>query len=67
VRRAAEALFAAKPPVTEKPVDHSPQRPHVLPTALPPARSEVTQSTTSPATLRREVIPAAHVARIRTW
>jgi len=37
-RRAAEALFASKPPVTEKPVDHSPQRPHVLPTAPPPAR-----------------------------
>jgi hypothetical protein len=38
-------LFASKPPVTEKPVDHSPQRPHVLPTAPPPARSEVIQST----------------------
>jgi hypothetical protein len=66
-RRAAEALFASKPPVTEKPVDHSPQQPHVLPTAPPPARSEVIQSTTSPTTPRREAIPAAHVARIRTW
>jgi hypothetical protein len=66
-RRAAEALFASKPPVTEKPVDHSPQRPDVLPTAPPPARSEVIQSTTSPTTPRREAIPAAHVARIRTW
>jgi hypothetical protein len=66
-RRAAEAVFASKPPVTEKPVDHSPQRPHVLPTAPPPARSEVIQSTTSPTTPRREAIPAADVARIRTW
>jgi hypothetical protein len=45
-RRAAEALFAPEPPVTEKPLDRSPQRPHVLPTAPPPARSEVIQSTT---------------------
>jgi hypothetical protein len=65
-RQTAEALFAAKPPVTEKPSsDDQPDRqPRLLETALPaPVPCEVIEVSISP----EPPIPAAQVARIRTW
>lgn len=69
-RQAAEALFAAKPPVTEKPSIHQPDRqPRVLETALPaPVPREVSEAAVSPEPpMLPAAIPAVHVARIRSW
>jgi hypothetical protein len=67
-RQAAEALFAAKPPVTEKPSIHQPDRqPRVLETALPaPVPREVSEAAVSP---EPPMLPAAILAMhfIRSW
>src|SRR5580658_1457806 len=59
-RQAAEALFAAKPPVTAKPV---------LETALPaPVPREVSEAAVSPEPpMLPAAIPVVHIARIRSW
>jgi hypothetical protein len=69
-RQAAEALFAAKPPVTEKPSIHQPDRqPRVLETALPaPVPREVSEAAVSlEPPMLPAAIPAVHFARIRSW
>lgn len=69
-RQAAEALFAAKPPVTAKPSIHQPDRqPRDLETALPaPVPSEVSEAAVSPEPpMLPAAIPAVHFARIRSW
>ena len=68
-RQAAEALFAAKPPATEKPsVDRSAHPPRVLETASPPpAPGEAIEEAASPEPPMPATIPAAHFARIRSW
>jgi len=66
-RQAAEALFAAKPPVTEKPsVDQPDRQQRVLETALPaPVPREVIEVAISPEPPMP--IPPAHFVRIRSW
>lgn len=70
VRRAAEALFAPKPPpaiVDEPPADTPTRQSRMLksappPPVRPPVEAAATQEPTTPAS-----IPPPHVARIRAW
>jgi len=67
-RQAAEALFTLKPPAEKHPVDQSTRQPQVLeitPALAQPGTIEVTA--VSPEPPMTPAIPAAHVARIRTW
>jgi len=68
-RQAAEALFAPTPPVTEKSsVDQPARQPRVLETAPPPApREAIKAAAVSPEPPMPTSIPAAQVARIRSW
>jgi hypothetical protein len=74
-RQAAEALFAPKPPATEKsapdrehPDDQSgrqPRQPQSISSA--PARREAVDAPLSPGPPTMCEIPAAHFTRIRAW
>jgi len=66
-RQAAEALFAPRPAPSAKPVDQLAQRPHVSPTASPPAQHEAIRAPTSPPLPSPKAIPAGDLLRIRTW
>jgi hypothetical protein len=74
-RQAAEALFAPKPPVTDKlavdrdlPADQLAREPRVLGTSSPAAvRPEVVEVLDSHEQPRTRDIPAAQFALVRTW
>ena len=74
-RQVAEALFAAKPPVTDKlgvdrdpPADQLARRPRVLGTSSPAgAGPELVEALVSPEQPMTREIPAAHFTRIRHW
>ena len=63
----AEALFAAKLPPNEKPVNQSALRPQVLPTAQPPVQPETIRAPADPQPPSPKAISAADLPRIRTW
>jgi hypothetical protein len=65
-RHAAEALFAPKSPVPEKPsVDQPAHQPRILETTSPPAHRDASDALVSPPIIA--AIPAAQIARIRAW
>src|SRR5271155_5697828 len=66
-QQAAEALFAAKSSLNEKPVDQSALRPQVLPTAQPPVQPETIRAPADPQPPSPKAISAADLPRIRTW
>jgi hypothetical protein len=70
-RQAAEALFAAKPPVSVPSVadaaaDQSPRKPRVLRVTSPPS-TDVAEVKASLEPASTPPISPAHFARIRTW
>jgi hypothetical protein len=74
-RQAAEALFASKPSVDERPASHSPaspdqpaRKPRVLAIVPPtPARREPPAAPAGRARRMTRGIPRSQHARIRTW
>jgi hypothetical protein len=74
-RRAAEALFAPKPQLTEQSVpeslsaaDHRVRKPRIL--AISPATSSDREAVETPVSLKRQTvrgIPVSQFERIRTW
>jgi hypothetical protein len=64
-RREAEALFVPKLPLTERPVALSAELARVSPAA--PAPRETIEAPIHPERMPARTIPAAHIARIRTW
>jgi hypothetical protein len=71
-RRAAEALFTPKPPVSEQPVPDPSQtaearKPRVLPTLQPaPIRQQTADAPTRTAPMAAPDIPATNASRLRT-